>query len=48
MQNIIVAQEPLGDFLILALCKNEWIIIASTTTRPLADQIATTLKRSLK
>ena len=48
MQNIIVAQEPLGDFLVLAFYKNEWIIIASTTTRPLADQIANTLKRSLK
>jgi hypothetical protein len=44
MQNIIVAQEPLGDFLVLALYKNEWIVIASTPSRPLADQIANTTR----
>lgn len=48
MQTIIVAQEPLGDFLVLALYHKQWIVIASTTSRTLADQIATTITRSLK
>lgn len=47
MQTIIVAQEPLGDFLVLALYHKQWIVIATTPSRPLADQIANTT-RSLK
>lgn len=48
MQTIIVAQEPLGDFLILALYHKQWIVIASSPSRLLADQIATSTQRTLK
>lgn len=48
MQSVIVAQEPLGDFLVLALYHKEWIVIASTPSRQTADQIATLTTRSLK
>lgn len=44
----LIAQGDLDGFLVLCCIKNTWIIIASTPSKPLAEQILRAIERSQK